>query len=424
MANGNFLQTAKSIPDLVTDRAALAVAPESGAAAPESKAPQPIGDDVASSSSPEPSVAAESEAASPSRDIAKRQNYFLRHWRGELSLPVAYWVNGVLALIIPSAAGAAFRVLIQRGELHAGAPIVVALIGLFGLAVGVTVWQCVGVWRSATRYERSGRKFWGGCAKVAVVIGVARASLELANSGLPAIYDHVQIALRDQLPAQATVAGSGRPDAPSRADIERGVLKTPWFASLKRADPGAFEEIVTKAFEGYRRGTPQAEIIVSTRAFLSRIVRRRLLYASDGDVLKSLDLLIGYMDGLRAADPESCVAIEDPSRGAQLKSDLAELFPALAEREMSLTQSIIESGSGPRSAIPSAAQIEPYLVKVWGALSKRSDLRRELMDRSTLTPDEFRPFCEIALAFYQEVRRLPAGEAAAIMRSISSNGAN
>jgi len=29
----------------------------------------------------------------------KNTNYFIRHWRGELSLPVSYWVNGFLALI-------------------------------------------------------------------------------------------------------------------------------------------------------------------------------------------------------------------------------------------------------------------------------------------------------------------------------------
>src|SRR5689334_12574412 len=27
---------------------------------------------------------------------AKPRNYFTRHWRGELSLPVSYWVNGIL----------------------------------------------------------------------------------------------------------------------------------------------------------------------------------------------------------------------------------------------------------------------------------------------------------------------------------------
>ena len=40
-----------------------------------------------------PALAGELEAAQSS----KSRNYFLRHWRGELSLPVTYWINNILA---------------------------------------------------------------------------------------------------------------------------------------------------------------------------------------------------------------------------------------------------------------------------------------------------------------------------------------
>src|SRR5215470_18928631 len=29
----------------------------------------------------------------------RKRNYFIRHWRGELSLPVSYWLNGLLATV-------------------------------------------------------------------------------------------------------------------------------------------------------------------------------------------------------------------------------------------------------------------------------------------------------------------------------------
>jgi len=100
------------------------------------------------------------------------RNYFLRHWRGESSLPFAYWVNGALA----------------------GIGFVVALVMLFVLCVNllpvrpqnyfplfsaiyaslviVAIWQIVGIWRSATRYRVGGKRFWGGLAKCVMVIAV------------------------------------------------------------------------------------------------------------------------------------------------------------------------------------------------------------------------------------------------------------
>src|SRR5262249_41811610 len=32
-----------------------------------------------------------------SRENKNRSNYVVRHWRGELSLPVSYWINGLLS---------------------------------------------------------------------------------------------------------------------------------------------------------------------------------------------------------------------------------------------------------------------------------------------------------------------------------------
>jgi hypothetical protein len=518
-----------------------------------------------------------------SGQISRRRNYFVRHWQGELSLPVAYWLNGFLVLVITSIATFVFTALIQGGPLRAGAPVASALVCFFILLLALSTWQMVGIWRSATRYAETGRKFWGGAAKAAVIIGIARLAIELPGSVVPMVSEHVRIAMGDEqfgasrfrllrdgtelefsgginfgavdelarmldaasqvrvlhlnspggrlaeadlmaaevrkrhlityvsehcesacthvflagrerwiskrailgfhqpsfssldrdttagvienerrqlrsmglpdafvskaldtpgdkmwrptheeLLAARVVSGvsdgsrfaaSGHAASLSSSELEQEVLKVPLYASLKRVDPRAFEEIIGQVSEGYRRGASEEEVASIARTLVSKSVRQQLAHASDADVLQSLDILIDYMDGLKSADAETCVAIEDASRGARLKNDLAKLFPALAAKELALNQSIIESRAGERRTLPTDQEVAPFLEKVGSRLAQRPELKLDLLDKPTLTPDEFKPFCEAVLAFYQEIRRLPMAEATRVLRKMFADAA-
>jgi hypothetical protein len=107
-------------------------------------------------------------------------NYFARHWRGELSLPKSYWVNGIVFGFLVGVAVAALGFTVNsRAEAQ---PVVwmVTLIATWVIVALFTMWQAVGVWRSATYYKMSGKHFWGGLAKAVTVVGV----LNLAYNGL------------------------------------------------------------------------------------------------------------------------------------------------------------------------------------------------------------------------------------------------
>jgi hypothetical protein len=250
---------------------------------------------------------------------------------------------------------------------------------------------------------------------------------DFVDKALAAPSDQIWRPSRQELLAARVISGvadgsrfaaSGRIASASPAELEQTVLKIPLYASLQRVDPRAFDEIMAQLVDGYRRGASEDEIVSMARTVLSKVVRQQLPYAPDADVLQSVDILIGYMDGLRSADPETCAAIEDPARGARLKSDLNTLFPAIAAKELALNQSIIESRANERRALPTAADMEPYLSKVLDRLARRRELRLELIEKPKLTPEEFKPFCEAVLAFYQEIRRLPPHEAVTVLRVI------
>ena len=100
--------------------------------------------------------------------------YLRAHWRGELSLAVSYWVNGVLisvlfvglvALTAPALEQFYASVYVRT---TLGITLVIILLGCAG-----GIWQWVGIWRAASAsVRRTGKRFWPGLAKFMVVIGV------------------------------------------------------------------------------------------------------------------------------------------------------------------------------------------------------------------------------------------------------------
>lgn len=125
---------------------------------------------------------------------ARRGNYFARHWRGELSLPVSYFVNGVgLSL----ASIALSQMVLSRIDLPPW-PGLIFVAGVWLLAIALTVWQAVGIWRAAGNHiDRTGRVFWAGAARVLVTIGLISGGLQAINIGLPVLREHVKIVQGD-----------------------------------------------------------------------------------------------------------------------------------------------------------------------------------------------------------------------------------
>jgi uncharacterized membrane protein (UPF0127 family) len=127
----------------------------------------------------------------------KKQNYFTRHWRGELSLPISYWLNGTAASI-----GSIFVIVLIKhvtdfkNDFYPAASLS-SMIGIWIALSIIITWQAVGVWRSAKHYQRS-KKVWGGVAQFFVVIGVLRAITDFALHGAPEIGETFKIYMGDE----------------------------------------------------------------------------------------------------------------------------------------------------------------------------------------------------------------------------------
>jgi hypothetical protein len=146
--------------------------------------------------------------------------YFARHWRGELSLPVAYWVNNVL-LMFPLGIGVGLLMawISAWGESLQMASIGV-LVGLAGLAVA-SIWAPVGAWRSAVhQLEEGGPALWPRLTQVVVGLGLVVTVANVVFDVLP------------ELPAQFRMAAGRDPigslDIRLAADGRSVVLSGPF----------------------------------------------------------------------------------------------------------------------------------------------------------------------------------------------------
>lgn len=130
-------------------------------------------------------------------------NYFVRHWRGELSLGISYWLNGaLLANAVPLLLLGAVR----GNEASDSADLRVTALLQLGVIVATCIgflWSVVGTWRSAGRHvDRGGSAGWAVAAKVMVVLGTLSLAGNMARDNIAQqAIELTQIALgKDPLP--------------------------------------------------------------------------------------------------------------------------------------------------------------------------------------------------------------------------------
>ena len=93
------------------------------------------------------------------RKESQNENFFVRFWNGDLSLPMSYWGVGV-------GIGLVFGLLIGVFTGATG----MSEDAMWGFLIPFQIYTVVGIWRSADKYK--GAKFWAILAKVAVVFGI------------------------------------------------------------------------------------------------------------------------------------------------------------------------------------------------------------------------------------------------------------
>ena len=95
-----------------------------------------------------------------------KNNYFLRHWRGELSLGKSFWLNYIIANYLYFLSARALTVHFHFLKW----PLIVILLWVV-FSVIFRVWQLVGAWRSSRNYSiKNELEWWGGVTRFFIII--------------------------------------------------------------------------------------------------------------------------------------------------------------------------------------------------------------------------------------------------------------
>jgi hypothetical protein len=131
----------------------------------------------------------------PGQSLSHEPNFLVKHWRGGYSLGFSCWVivvllTATLVAIIKAIQSSNFWC--ELGARASGAAILV----FYSFVVTLTLWQLIGLWRSACNHrQRGGKAFWAGLAKVIVVLGLLRAAGDFSVLGIPIIFEGVKLYL-------------------------------------------------------------------------------------------------------------------------------------------------------------------------------------------------------------------------------------
>ena len=129
------------------------------------------------------------------RTAAPSQSYLARHWRGELSLPTSYWINGsLLAGVLPFIA---LSILSEFAK-DTWSLRTLALTIFVAIVIWLVLWlwSVVGIWRSSNNHvARGGRAIWSSLAKVMVILGCISMAGSLTTNYGPLLKELGLIAL-------------------------------------------------------------------------------------------------------------------------------------------------------------------------------------------------------------------------------------
>ena len=246
-------------------------------------------------------------------------NYFVRHWRGELSLGISYWLNSNLAGIAPLALIAAVNMMQEGG--YSLRAISFASLGTLLFSVIAWLWSIVGIWRSANHHvARGGSSGWATAARVMVVFGIIAMVGQLSANTLPQIKEYALIATgNDPLGnIKIKVATNGQ------SVIVYGMLREGAAVEVQNildAVPGATTLVLNSA--GGR---------VHEAKLLARTVRNRNLNTYVEDLCASACTYVFLAGKDRAATPNARIGFHQPS------------FPGLdADDQRSRTQDMLEA---------------------------------------------------------------------------------
>jgi hypothetical protein len=330
-------------------------------------------------------------------------------------LSLSYWVNGVIATLVVSIVAE------QLSEAYAAAhpeQTIGIIFWLLLFSIILSVWQIVGIWRSAGRSIVENRRRGKGSAlaivaRAAVVLGVVVeavsiiGTLAIATARLPPTASFQSWLHSVKNPTNELHGASD--------DIEQKLEAIASFAALKRVDPPAFSQAVNGWVSAIRKGKNEQEAMVEARRPMLDMANRLKWTSSDKTEIALATVLAREAFYLSGPFPGVCVDIVNaaPERGVP---NSAFLSNELQQEDAEVLASIIEGPlEGGVSVVATEQDAKTEMARIWADIrSKGVDL--SAVGTTPVTVQDKRASCIAFGEFFIRVAMLPVDKAGPLMR--------
>ena len=127
--------------------------------------------------------------------------FFLRHWRGELSLPVSYWVVSIISWMFVWMVGLLSSGIKDSMKYFNPSAIWLTFVGTWMAIAAFAVWQAVGLYRSSKNYQKrhpfNKKYIYGTLGKMAAVVGLLQGVKPISEVILPQFIELTRILFDD-----------------------------------------------------------------------------------------------------------------------------------------------------------------------------------------------------------------------------------
>jgi hypothetical protein len=256
------------------------------------------GQAIADTGSSEPSPSEPAQIKDQPNVDAPSANYFVRHWRGQLSLAQSYWFNGLGLTLVLRLLQTVIGRFLEKISMGGGSIILISTSAAISV---VTVWQFVGIWRSASNHtSRGGQRIWSVLAKALVLTNALGLIWATGNVIVPQAVEHVSIIAGDlKIPAFDVRVLPGGKEIEIRGGFRAGCAKT--FAAILDATPNAktlrIDSVGGRMIEATRIASMVRDRGLTTYVQAQCMSAATLVFVSGKDRVIETNAKIGFHEG-------------------------------------------------------------------------------------------------------------------------------
>lgn len=203
--------------------------------------------------------------------------------------------------------------------------------------------------------------------------------------------------------------------------IESEILQMPAYQNLKKFEPEIYNRILSVVKTSVQNKQPIEQTISAGRAVIIETMGKKMPYASDATVIKTIRHGISVINLLHSKGGDACFFYIYPESNTAIDFSVF-LDKDTIQKELDLASEIIVSTAGKKQkhAVITNTEADPLLRLIFSRLSKKYSQEDLISIQNPYAPGiNKRKVCLIMADLYNEIIKLPEPKNSDLLRYIS-----